>query len=83
MEILERVAAVYGLSPTAVTARQHQEAYQTGVWLLRRAGNEPLHTVAVRFGVSASRVSKIQTAFETTPHTSQQLKAMARCKVKQ
>jgi hypothetical protein len=82
-EILGRVAVVYGLSPTAVTARRHQEAYQTAVWLLRRVGNEPLHAVAVRFGVSPSRVSKIQTALDTTSLTSHQRQAVERCKVKQ
>lgn len=82
-EILERVAAVYGVSPTAVTARRHQEAYRTAVWLLRRTGNEPLQTVAARFGVSPSCVSKIQSAFETTRPTPQQRTAMAQCNVKQ
>lgn len=44
-KILERVAAVYGLSLTAVTARRHQEAYQIAVWLLRRVG--PLWSLAI------------------------------------
>jgi len=82
-EILARVAAVYEIAPTAVVARTHREAYQTAVWLLRRAANEPLHMVAVRFGVSASRISKIQAAMESTPLTPQQHTAMAQCKVKQ
>ena len=83
VEILERVAAVYGLSTTTLTARRHQEAYHTAVWLLRRAGNEPLNTVAIRFGVSPSRVSKIQASLETTPLTSQQRRAVTKCTVKQ
>jgi len=82
-EILDRVAGVHELPPTAVLERRHPEAYQTAVWLLRRAGNEPLQTVAVRFGVSPSRVSKIQTALETRPFTSRQRQLMAQCKVKQ
>ena len=82
-EILERVAAVFGLSPTAVTARRHQEAYHTAVWLLRRAGNEPLNTVAIRFGVSPSRVSKIQASLEVIPLTAQRRQAMTKCKAKQ
>lgn len=83
VEILERVATVYGLSPTTVTARRHQEAYHIAVWLLRRAGNEPLNTVAIRFGVSPSRVSKIQASLEVSPLTAQQRRAVTRCKVKQ
>ena len=82
-EILERVATVYQLTPRAVTARRSQEAYQTAVWLLRRAGNEPLQTVAVRFGVSPSRVSKIHAQMESTALTAHQRRAMGRCKVKQ
>lgn len=81
-EILERVATVYQLSPRAVMARRSQEAYQTAVWLLRRAGNEPLQTVAVRFGVSASRVSKIHAALDRTTPTPQQRQALNQCKVK-
>lgn len=82
-EILTRVAAVYEIAPTAVVARTHREAYQTAVWLLRRAANEPLRMVAVRFGVSPSRISKIQAAMESTTLTPQQQTAMAQCKVKQ
>lgn len=82
-EILTRVAAVYGIAPTAVVARTHREAYQTAVWLLRRAANEPLNRVAVRFGVSASRISKIQDAMESPAFTPQQRAAIAQCKVKQ
>ena len=82
-EILHHVAAVYGIATTAVVARTHREAYQTAVWLLRRAANEPLNTVAVRFGVSASRISKIQDAIESTPLTLHQRQAMEQCKVKQ
>jgi REP element-mobilizing transposase RayT len=74
VEILEQVAAGYGLSPTTVTARRHQEAYLTAVWLLRRAGNEPLNTVAIRFGVSP---------LEVMPLTAQQRRAVTQCKVKQ
>ena len=82
-EIMNRVAAVYGIAPTAVVARTHREAYQTAVWLLRRAANEPLNMVAMRFGVSPSRISKIQDAIESTSPTPQQRVAMERCKVKQ
>lgn len=82
-EIMNQVAAVYGISTAAMVARTHREAYQTAVWLLRRAANEPLNLVAVRFGVSASRISKIQDSVESTPLTPQQQTVMERCKVKQ
>lgn len=82
-EILTRVAAVYGISTAAMLARMHREAYYTAVWLLRRAANEPLKMVAVRFGVSASRISKIQGALESTALTAQQHIAIKQCKVKQ
>ena len=82
-EIMTRVAAVYGIAPPAVLSRTHREAYQTAVWLLRRVANEPLNRVAVRFGVSASRISKIQDAIESTALTLRQHQAMEQCKVKQ
>jgi hypothetical protein len=82
-EIMTCVADVYGISTTVVVVRTHREAYQTAVWLLRRAANEPLNTVAVRCGVSVSRISKIQDAIESTPITLQQRQVMEQCKVKQ
>ena len=39
--------------------RSHRDAYQTAVYLLRRAANELLQMVAIRFPVSPSRISKI------------------------
>jgi hypothetical protein len=80
---MNRVAAVYGISTDAMVDRTHREAYQTVVWLLRRAANEPLNAVAVRFSVSASRVSKIHAGIESTPLTRPQRHAMEQCKVKQ
>ncbi len=80
---MTRVARVYGISPTTGVGRTHREAYYTAVWLLRRAANEPLNMVAVRFGVSPSRISKIQDAIESTPLTPQRRQAMEQCKVKQ
>ena len=82
-EILRRVATMYGISTSAIVTRTHREGYHTAVWLLRRAANEPLNTVAIRFGVSASRISKIQDALESTPLTELQQLAMTECRVKQ
>ncbi len=66
-EIMTPVAAVYGIMLTARVTCANREAYQTAVWLLRRMANEPLNRVAVRFGVSAPRISKIQAAIESIP----------------
>lgn len=81
-EVLERVATTYRLPMHAVLERSHREAYQTAVYLLRRVANEPLQTVAIRFRISPSRVSKIQKAIETTPRSLQQARVFATCKVK-
>jgi putative transposase len=80
--VLQRVASTYRLPPERVLDRSHREAYQTAVYLLRRAANEPLQTVAVRFGISPSRVSKIQTALEGTPLTPAQGRVLDQCHVK-
>lgn len=66
----------------AVLSRSHGDAYQTAAYLLRRAANEPLQTVAIRFGVSPSRISKIQQALDRAPLTPPQRRAFAQCKVK-
>lgn len=68
-EIQTRVDTVYGISTTELVKCSHRETYYTAVWVLRRAGNDPLNMIAVRFGVFASRVSKIQNAIESRPLT--------------
>ena len=60
----------------------HRDALHTAVYLLRRATNEPLQTVAIRFRISPSRVSKIQKALEALPLTPQQVRAFVKCTVK-
>lgn len=82
-EVVARVAAVYGLTVRALLTRGHAEAYCSAAWLLRRAANEPLARVAKRFGVSPSRISKIQRAAECTVPSSQRRQAMQQCQVKQ
>lgn len=81
-EVLRHVASTYRLHVNDVRKRSHRDAYQTAVYLLRRAANESLQTVAVRFRISPSRISKIQRAIETVPRTPQQTRAFAKCKVK-
>lgn len=80
--VLQRVASAYRLPQERVLDRSHAEAYQTAVYLLRRVANEPLQTVAIRFGISPSRVSKIQTAFDATPLTPTRAQIFEECKVK-
>ena len=82
-EVLARVAAVYGVNVRAMLTRFHPEAYCSAAWLLRRSANEPLALVARRFGVSPSRISKIQRAAECTAPSPQRRQAMHECQVKQ
>ena len=63
-------------------SRQHQEAFQGWIYLLRRAANLPLQDVARRGRVSPSRVSKIQRAMETGELSTTLQRLFAECKVK-
>jgi putative transposase len=80
--VLQHVAATYRVQVNDVLTRSHREGYQTAVYLLRRAANEPLRRVAGRFHISPSRVSKIQKAVEAAPLTPQQERVFGKCKVK-
>lgn len=81
-EVLKQVAAAYRVRLGALLDRSHREAYQTAVYLLRRAANEPLQTVAIRFRISPSRISKIQRNVEDRQLTPAQIQAFQKCKVK-
>lgn len=81
-EILKHVATTYRVGVDALLDRTHREAYHTALYLLRRAVNEPLPTVAIRFCVSPSRISKIQRAIEQRSVTTAQRHAFTWCKVK-
>ena len=63
-EIKRAVADKYGIRAGEVLDRRQGEAYRTAVYLMRRAGNLPLREVAEWAGVSAGRVSQIQTEIE-------------------
>ncbi|MGH7801079.1 MAG: transposase [Thermodesulfobacteriota bacterium] len=58
--ILESVAESYGITVQELVNRSDQDAYKTAVYLSRRAVNQSLKAVANEFGVSPSRVSRIQ-----------------------
>jgi putative transposase len=81
-EILQHVAATYRLPVAAILARSHRDANQTAVYVLRRAANEPLQTVARRFRISPSRISNIQKAIQRAPRSLQQTQLFATCHVK-
>ena len=81
-QVLQRVAALYQVPLNSLVKDTRSEAAKTAVYLLRRAVNEPLQTVAVRFGVSPSRVSQIQRAIEERPLTDQQRQVLTECKLK-
>ena len=80
--VLQCVADVYRLPVERVVDRSHRAAYETAVYLLRRAANELLRAVAARFRISPSRVSQIQKEMETLPRSSHQKRAFQECKVK-
>jgi REP element-mobilizing transposase RayT len=63
-EIKRAVADQYDMKPGEVFDRRQGEAYRAAVYLMRRAGNLPLWEVAERAGISAGRVSQIQTQIE-------------------
>lgn len=81
-EVLKRVAAAYQVRTEDLLARTHRGAYHTAVYLLRRAANDSLQHVAVRFRVSPSRVSQIQRMVESRCLTTEQVEAFTRCKIK-
>jgi len=81
-EVLKQVAATYHVEMAALLARAHRDAYHTAVYLLRRAANDPLQNVAVRFRVSPSRVSKIQRTIECACLTPEQVEVFTQCKIK-
>jgi len=81
-EVLKRVAATYQVRVGDLLERAHRDAYHTAVYLLRRAENDPLQHVAVRFRLSPSRVSKIQRMVESRSLTPEQVDACRRCKIK-
>jgi chromosomal replication initiation ATPase DnaA len=80
--VLQQIAATYRVSVHDVLTRAHREAYQAAVYLLRRAANEPLRTVAGRFRISPSRISKIQKELEAAPLTPQRARVFDKCTVK-
>jgi REP element-mobilizing transposase RayT len=62
--IVGDVCRAFSITEKELWARQNQPAFQAAVFLLRRVGRLSLREVAMRSGVSASRVSNIQRRIE-------------------
>ena len=58
--IIAAVSKAYSISVANVLQRNHKEAFNAAVYLLRRVGNLPLRPVAEMAGISTGRVSQIQ-----------------------
>ena len=63
-------------------SREHQEAFQAWVYLLRRVVNLPLQDVANRSKVSPSRISKVQRQIEVGKPSTPVLELLDKCKAK-
>jgi hypothetical protein len=81
-EIVKTVGSAYGISASEVLKRKHVEAYWLAAYLMRRAGNLPLGEVARRVGVSAARISQIQTKIEHGKTTSKMVAVLKYYKIK-
>jgi len=62
--IIAAVSKAYSISKANVLQRNHQEAFNAAVYLLRRVGNLPLRWVAEMAGISPGRVSQIQASMQ-------------------
>jgi len=83
-EVLESVAIEYGVSLDEIIDRRDGRAYKAAVYLLRRVVNLDLKTVAKEFGISTTRVSKIQGESERMDKIDLKLlKLLRKYKVKQ
>jgi chromosomal replication initiation ATPase DnaA len=82
--VLESVASVYEVSLDNVIDRRVARAYRAAVYFLRRVVNLHLKTVANGFGISTTRLSKIQGEIQGTDKIDPKLIRLLRAyKVKQ
>ncbi len=79
--LLSAVAESFGSTSGEIEARQDQPAFQAWVYLMRRAANLSLNEVALRAGVSAGRVSQIQSALEAGGRTARLVNLLDRYEV--
>jgi hypothetical protein len=66
-EVVEAVAAAYGLSVDDLLRRRDGAGFRAAAYLLRRAAKLPLKQVAGMFGISPPWVSRIQAQIERGP----------------
>jgi putative transposase len=81
-EVLNKISQIYGVAQREILKRQHQEAYQSAVYLFRQVVNLRLKEVAKLFGISSSRVSHIQRQAEKIKPDQNLQKLMRMYKVK-
>jgi len=81
-EIVNTVGLAYGISASEVLDRNNVEAYWLAAYLMRRIGNLSLGDVARRVGVSAARISQIQTKIENEKTSSKMDAVLKYYKVK-
>ena len=81
-EIVATVGRAYGITTSRVLDRSHVEAYWLAVYLMRRVGNLSLQNVAGRVGVSAARISQIQTKIEQENTSAMMVQVLRRYKLK-
>lgn len=80
--VLCAIVRAFNVERGAVEDRRDQGAFQAWVYLMRRASNLSLNAVARRAGVSAGRVSQIQSAMEAGVRSVQVRELLDRYKVK-
>ena len=80
--ITELVCRAYRTDARSLRSRANQTAFKAWVYLLRRAANMPLDSVAKLSSVSSSRISHIQRAIEGDPPEPTLQRLLAKCKVK-
>jgi len=84
IEVLNTVGSEYFVSLDEIMDRRDARAYKAAVYLLRRIANLELKAVAEEFGISTTRVSKIQGEIERMDKTDLKLlKLLRKYKVKQ
>jgi chromosomal replication initiation ATPase DnaA len=81
-EIVAMVGRAYGIVGSRVLDRNHVEPYWLAVYLMRRVSNLSLQEVAGRFGVSAARISQIQTKMEQGQTSPRMAPVLRRYKLK-
>lgn len=82
-DVLESVSGEYGITVEELVRRMDQGAYKAAAYLLRRVVNLSLKEVGEEFGVSPSRISKIQREIDKGIKIDSKLfNLLQRCKIK-